>query len=255
MKQLKRTGKNYTKISAPPKGVRINKYIADAGICSRRKAEDYVLQGKVKINGKTVLDLATLINPGDRVLIDGNQIKETTRHTYIILNKPKDCITTTSDDMGRMSVTDIVRTRARVFPVGRLDRNTTGILLLTNDGELAQKLSHPKYQVERIYNAGLDKPLKLEHAKQLANGIIIEGEMTGKCEIFINPDDKSKVTLKLHEGKNREIRNMFEYFGYFVKKLDRKYFATLSTKGLARGEYRHLDKKELLDLKKYLNMA
>jgi 23S rRNA pseudouridine2605 synthase len=251
---MKRFSKSDNNVKKDNSGTRINKYIAESGVCSRRKAEEFILDGSVRLNGKLVIDLATLVYPNDKVSINGDMVKETVRYTYIILNKPKDYITTTHDEFGRQTVMDIVHSRARVFPVGRLDRNTTGILLFTNDGELAQRLTHPKYKIERIYKVGLDRPLRAEHAQELSEGIMLDDEKTGKCEIIIDFDDKSKVTILLREGKNREIRRMFEYFDYDVKKLDRKYFATLSTRGLARGEFRHLEKKELAQLRKYVGL-
>lgn len=234
--------------------VRINKYLAESGIASRRKAEEFIKDGLVKVNGKVITDLAFKVKNTDRVLVDGDPIKSKEKFVYIILNKPKDIITSVSDELGRKTVLDLVKTFARVFPVGRLDRNTTGLLLLTNDGELAYRLTHPKFKIERIYTVSLDKKLLLEHAREISSGIILDDEKTQPCEIFINPDDKSKLTIALKEGRNREVRRLFENFGYKVKQLDRKFFANLSVKGLQKGEYRHLSRKELLDLKKIVGL-
>lgn len=234
--------------------IRLNKFLADHGIVSRRKADELIKNAVVKVNGAIIVDLGTKINPNDRVTVLGDPVKSKLKLVYIILNKPKDYITTTSDEKGRKTVLDIVKSRQRIFPVGRLDRNTTGLLLLTNDGELTYRLTHPKYQIERIYNVVLDKNLKLSDAKQIANGIKLDKEEMAACEVFINPKDKTKVSLSLTEGKNREIRRIFEYFGYKIKRLDRKYFANLSSSGLKRGEYRHLLPKEVLALKKLVGL-
>lgn len=237
------------------KETRLNKFIADKGICSRRKAEDLILDGRVKINGKIVTELGTKVKESDNVFVDGDQIKYRAIMKYIVLNKPKDCITTTSDEKKRTTVMDIVHSKERLYPVGRLDRNTTGVLLLTNDGELAYRLTHPKFKIERMYEVGLDDELDPKDAKAISEGIELEdGEYTSPCEIFINPENKRRLMIKLIEGKNREIRRIFETLNYRVKKLDRKYYANLTTKGLARGEYRHLERTELNKLKKLVNL-
>lgn len=234
--------------------IRLNKFLADHGITSRRKADELIVQHAVKVNGAIIVDLGTKINPSDRVTVYGDPVKSRKKHVYIILNKPKDCITTTSDDLGRRTIMDIVKSRQRIFPVGRLDRNTTGLLLMTNDGDLTYRLTHPKYQIERIYNIVLDAPLKYSDAEKIANGLKIDDEQMGPCEVLINPKDKTKISMSLTEGKNREIRRIFEFFGYSVKKLDRKYFANLTTAGLKRGMFRHLQTKEVAALKKYVSL-
>lgn len=232
--------------------IRLNRIIAESGFASRRKADELIASGVVKVNGKTVSELGTKARKTDLITVNGNPLKQVEHFTYILLNKPKNTITTTSDEKGRKTVMDIIRTRARVFPVGRLDRNTTGVLLLTNDGELANNLIHPKMSIVRIYNAGLNKPIRLEDAKKISQGIELEDGMTAPCEVFVNPDDKTKVTISLTEGKNHEVRRIFEALDYEVRKLDRKYFAGLSVKGLNRGEYRHLTNIELMNLKKLI---
>lgn len=234
--------------------IRLNKYIADAGYCSRRKADELIVAGVVKVDGRITIDLGTKIEPDALVTINGDPITYIIRHKYILLNKPKDYITTTNDEQGRKTVMDLIKTSGRVFPVGRLDRNTTGVLLLTNDGELANRLMHPKYQVERIYDVGLDKNIDLKHAKQISQGIELDDGTTAPCEIFVNPKDHSELTISLREGKNREVRRMFEAMGYEVKKLHRKFYANLNVSGLSRGEYRLLDKKEILGLKKIVGL-
>lgn len=234
--------------------IRLNKYIADSGYCSRRKADELIAAGTVKVNGVIIIDLGTKISPDANVTVYGDPISYVKKYRYILLNKPKDIITTTSDELGRKTVLSIVKTSERIFPVGRLDRNTTGVLLLTNDGELVNRLTHPKYQVERVYVAGLDKNLDFRHAKLISEGVELEDGTTGTCELFINPKDHSEVTISLREGKNREVRRIFEHFGYDVKKLHRKYFATLDVSGMKRGDYRHLTKKEVQDLRKYVQL-
>ncbi|MCL2039573.1 MAG: rRNA pseudouridine synthase [Bacteroidetes bacterium] len=233
--------------------IRLNKYIAEAGFTSRRKADELIQNGEVKVNKKIVTELGTKIFTDDNVVVSGKTIYVTHKHIYILLNKPKNCITSTSDEKGRKTVMDIVKMHDRVFPVGRLDRNTTGVLLFTNDGELANVLMHPKYKIKRIYNAKLDKVLTSTDAQKIANGIDIgDNIVTSPCDVFIDPENKHKATITLTEGKNHEIRKMFEAAGYEVKSLDRKYYYNLSTKGLARGKYRFLEKKEINDLRKLI---
>jgi 23S rRNA pseudouridine2605 synthase len=243
-----------TKEKNEAKGIRLNKFIADSGYCSRRKADELIAEGVVKVNQKVITALGTLVTQDAFVTINGDPIKNAGRYVYILLNKPKDVITTTSDEKNRKTVMDIVHSRSRVFPVGRLDRNTTGVLLLTNDGELTNRLTHPSSKIERVYNVGLDKPLTETEALKISRGIELEDGKTAPCEIFINPSDKSKVTLVLFEGKNREVRRIFESLGYEVKKLDRKSFAGITASGLSRGEYRHLTKKEANALLKLVKL-
>ncbi|ROL56744.1 rRNA pseudouridine synthase [Bacteroidetes/Chlorobi group bacterium Naka2016] len=234
--------------------IRLNRLIAEAGITSRRKADELIKSGVVKVNGKVVTKLGTVVSLDDLVTVNGKPIKLLKRYEYILLNKPKDTICTLKDEKGRKTVVDLVQTKSRVYPVGRLDRNTTGVLLLTNDGELANRLMHPRYQILRTYTVGLDKPLKVEHAKQIANGVEIDGVKFQKCELFIDFKDPKKVTITLTEGKNREIKRIFEHFGYEVKKLNRKMFANLTTSGLKRGEWRHLTKKEINMLRELVGL-
>lgn len=231
--------------------VRINKFLAEAGVASRRKVDELILEGLVKVNGKLVEEPGVKVSATDFITVNGDPIKEIKHNIYILLNKPKNIITTTSDDKDRKTVLDIVKKHDRIFPIGRLDRNTTGVLLLTNDGDLAYRLTHPKFEVERTYNVKLDKILLPEHARQISKGIQLDnGEESGQCDVFINPSDETKIILTIREGKNREVRRIFETLGYEVKQLERKFFAGLSTKGLARGEYRHLLKNEVNDLKR-----
>lgn len=248
MKTIKKTTKE------GPTLIRLNKMIADSGYSSRRKADELIAEGRVKINGKTITDLGTKVKKSDEIKIDGDVISQKIHYTYVILNKPKNYITTTSDELGRKTVMDLVRIHTRLFPVGRLDRNTTGVLLLTNDGEMTNRLTHPKYKVERTYSVRLDKKLEAKDAQQIAVGVELDDFKTSPCELFIDLKDAAKVTVIVREGKNREIRKLFEHFGYDVKKLDRKSYANLTTQGLSRGTYRHLTRQELIELKKLLKM-
>lgn len=247
----KTTSASRSKKTAPIKGegTRINKYLADAGIGARRAVEEYITSGMVKVNGKVVTDLSTRIHLEDFVTVKGEPVTDRRFLVYFLLNKPKDVITTASDELGRTTVLDLIRSKYRVFPVGRLDRNTTGALLITNDGELAYRLTHPKFEIKREYKVGLDKDIDLRDARNISYGIELEDGKTGPCEVFVDPKDHSIVNLILAEGKNREVRRIFESLGYEVKKLDRKRFATLSTSGLRRGEHRQLTKAEVRALR------
>lgn len=231
--------------------IRLNKYIAESGIASRRKADELIASGVVKVNKKVVTELGTVVHLSDFITVKGDPISVSHRYVYILLNKPKNCITSTSDEKNRKTVMDIVKVEERIFPVGRLDRNTTGVLLLTNDGELANCLMHPSYQIVRVYNVKLNKILRATDAQKIAEGVEIDGGiMTSPCEVFIHTDEKTKATITLTEGKNHEVKKIFEAVGYEVKSLDRKYYHNLSTKGLARGKYRYLEKSEIAELRK-----
>lgn len=234
--------------------IRLNKYISDSGYCSRRKADEFIASGAVKVNKSIIIDLGTKISPDAQVTVNGNPISPEPRHKYLVLNKPKDFLTTTSDDLGRKTVMELIPNDTRLFPVGRLDRNTTGVLLFTNDGEMANRLMHPSYEIERIYVAGLDKDISLDDAKKIAEGVDLEEGKTSPCEVFVTPQDHSEVTISLHEGRNREVRRMFEFFGYKVKKLHRKYYANLDVSGMKRGEYRFLTREEIFGLRKMVGL-
>ncbi len=235
--------------------IRLNKWLAASGVCSRRKADELIQNGSVKVNGLQVTELGTKIARSDFITVDGDPIKEIRHDIYILLNKPKNVITTSNDDLNRTTVLDIVKKQERVYPVGRLDRNTTGVLLITNDGELAYRLTHPNYSIMRTYNAKLDKVLRPIDAQKIADGVLLEDGKTQPCTLEINPKDNTKCTITITEGKNREIRRIFEHLGYEVKQLDRKEFAGLTTRGLARGEYRHLTGKEVNTLKRKLKIG
>lgn len=232
--------------------VRLNKYLAEAGVASRRKADEIIYEGRVSVNGIIVTELGIQINPTkDKIYVDGKQIVILDKKVYIVFNKPKDCITTLHDERGRQTIMDYVRVRERVFPVGRLDRDTTGVLLLTNDGELAHALMHPKFEVKKAYKVTLDKPLAKDAAQKIISGIRLSDGKTGPAEIYYIPGGKNKIIgIMIHEGRNRQIHRMFEAIGYSVEKLDRVSYAGISYEGLGRGRWRYLSKKEMDNLKK-----
>lgn len=243
-------------VSSANDPVRINKFLADAGVASRRKIDEMILEGLVRVNGKLVEELGIKVTNADFITVNGDPVREIKHNIYILLNKPKNVLTTTSDDRDRKTVLDIVRKDDRIFPVGRLDRNTTGVLLLTNDGELAYRLTHPKFEIEKTYKVKLDQELRSNHAKLISEGLTLDnGDETGPCEVTINPEDPTKVIITIHEGKNREIRRIFEQLGYEVKQLERKFFAGLSAKGLTTGDYRHLTRPEVFALKKITGIS
>jgi 23S rRNA pseudouridine2605 synthase len=233
--------------------IRLNKFISNAGISSRRKADELISSGAVTINGKVVTELGVQVRAyEDLVTVNGETISLRPRFIYLLLNKPKDTITTTDDERDRKTVMDYVATTDRVYPIGRLDRNTTGVLLLTNDGELTNRLTHPSFEIEREYHVTLDKRLEREDAKRIAEGGIDigEGDITGKSELAVADDNPKDVVLLLREGKNREVRRIFETLGYEVEKLDRTSFAGITHRGMSRGESRSLSNPELHRLRK-----
>lgn len=231
--------------------MRLNKFIANAGICSRRNADIYISAGNVEVNGQVMTTLGYRVQPTDVVKFDG-KIISSEKKVYILLNKPKGFITTTNDEKGRKTVMDLVAnaTSARILPVGRLDRPTTGLLLLTNDGDLAKKLTHPTHGVRKIYHVVLDKKLdykdflKIEHGLELEDGFIQVDEIS-----YVNDKPKNEIGVKIHSGKNRIVRRIFEHLGYNVEKLDRVVFAGLTKKDLPRGHWRRLTQQEIINLK------
>ncbi len=231
--------------------IRLNKFLSNSGICSRREADEYIKAGLVKVNDKIITELGTKVSPNDEVKFN-DQVLRSEKKVYILLNKPKDYITTTSDERGRKTVMQLIKgaCREKVFPVGRLDRNTTGVLLLTNDGELAAKLTHPKHKRKKIYHVFLDKNLKKDDLEKLIEGIKDNEEiLCADAVSYVDIADKSQVGIEIHTGQNRIIRRMFEALGYKVIKLDRVYFAGLTKKGLPRGRWRHLTTAEINMLK------
>jgi 23S rRNA pseudouridine2605 synthase len=244
-------------IVKPTGSMPLNKFIAHAGICSRRDAVEIVKSGKVVVNGAKILEPGHKVTAKDEIKVNGKTLFARRNLVYILLNKPKDFITTTEDPEGRKTVMDIVRnaTPERVYPIGRLDRNTTGVLLLTNDGELTQKLSHPSYEIRKIYEVKLDRPLIKKDFDTLVNGITLEdGFIAPDLLAYADPKDKSVIGIEIHSGRNRIVRRIFEQLGYDVRNLDRVMYANLTKKNVDRGKWRFLTEKEVR-LLKYLNSS
>lgn len=233
----------------------LNKFVAHCGLCSRRKAVDYIKEGKISVNGAVVFEPATKVTAQDVVTMQQKRITPTKNLVYILLNKPKGYITTTDDPEGRKTVMDLIEEAAeneRVYPVGRLDRNTSGLLLLTNDGELAQRLAHPKHNIKKIYQVELDKPLtKTDFDKILAGVTLEDGVAVVDALGYVDPRDKKQLGIEIHSGKNRIVRRIFEHLGYTVEKLDRVMYAGLTKKNLNRGQWRFLTEKEVIVLKHF----
>jgi pseudouridine synthase len=227
--------------------MRLNKFLSTAGIVSRRKADQMITEGRVSVNGKVVAVLGCKVDPGkDQVFADGKQVLILDEPVYVLFNKPKDCITTMSDERGRPTVMQYVQTKERVFPVGRLDRNTTGVLLLTNDGEFANALMHPASRVDKAYKVTLSEPIKPEHVRRLAGGIRLSDGKTSPAELHVLPKSKNMlVGIIIHEGRNRQVHRMFEALGYEIEKLDRVGYGGITYEGLKRGEWRYLRKSEV----------
>ncbi len=241
--------------------IRLNKYLSHAGIASRRKADELIKEGKVKVNGTVVTEMGYKVTAKDKVEFDGKNLS-LEKKFYVLLNKPKDFITTVNDERGRKTVMDLIRSaypqmktpiKPRLYPVGRLDRNTTGVLLITNDGELAQKLTHPSSEVQKIYHVILDKKLLMEDFEKIAEGgVVLEDGIAEVDEIaYPNPKNKAEIGIQIHTGKNRFVRRIFEALGYEVMKLDRVFFAGLTKKDLARGRWRFLEESEVRNLKHF----
>jgi len=238
----------------PKDGIRLNKYVANAGICSRRKADEHIANGMVKVNKAVVLEMGYKVQHNDKVYFNNKLITRNTKPVYVLLNKPKDFITTTKDEKGRRTVMGLVEkaTKERIFPVGRLDRNTTGLLLLTNDGDLANRLAHPSSNVKKLYYVELDKPLQHGQLQKIKKGIVLEdGPVAVDAVDFVKNKPKTHIGIELHIGRNRIVRRIFEHFEYKVKKLDRVMYAGLTKKDLPRGRWRYLTKAELIHLKHF----
>lgn len=235
----------------PDEPIRLNKFIANSGVCSRREADDLIAAGAVLVNGTPVTTLGTKVTVSDRIEVNRQEIKPE-KKVYVLLNKPRNCVTTSDDPQERMTVVNLVRSAAkeRIYPVGRLDRNTTGVLLLTNDGELAAKLVHPSFEKKKIYHAWVDREVTPEDMQKLADGIELEdGEMHADAISYVTDEDHSQVGVEIHSGRNRIVRRLFEALGYRVVKLDRVYFAGLTKKNLGRGKWRYLTQEEVDNLK------
>ncbi|HRH65064.1 MAG TPA: pseudouridine synthase [Bacteroidia bacterium] len=244
-------GPKKPKVTAADEGLtRLNKFISNAGICSRRAADDMIKAGVISVNDEVVTEMGYKVQPGDVVKYN-NETLRGERLVYILLNKPKDFITTTDDPEERKTVMSLIANagKERVYPVGRLDRNTTGILLFTNDGDLARKLTHPSFEVQKVYQVELDRPLKTSDMDTIVEGIKLEDGFVKVDDIAYTTDDKSVLGVELHSGKNRIVRRLFEHLGYTVKKLDRVIFAGLTKKDLPRGRWRFLTEMEVANLK------
>ena len=246
-KQIEYKEKNYD----PDEPVRLNRYLANAGVCSRREADTFIQAGVVKVNGVVVTELGTKVKRSDEVMFHDQTINME-KKVYVLLNKPKDYVTTSDDPQNRKTVMELVKNacRERIYPVGRLDRNTTGVLLFTNDGDLATKLTHPQYLKKKIYHVFCDKNVTAADLRQIADGIMLEdGEIHADAIDYAHETDKKQVGIEIHSGRNRIVRRIFEHLGYKVVKLDRVYFAGLTKKNVTRGDWRFLTQDEVNMLK------
>lgn len=237
-----------------PIGMRLNKYVAHCGICSRRQAAEYIKEGLVTVNGEIVSQPGYQIEAGDKVTFRGAPIKPEEKLVYILMNKPRKVITTVKDDRGRRTVIDLIQSKVkeRIFPVGRLDMDTTGLLLLTNDGHLADKLMHPRNNITKSYQAELDRPFAPEDLQKLRKGLVLEdGPINVDSANYIKGKGKNEIAVELHSGRNRIVRRIFEHLGYKVNRLDRVYLAGLTKKDLPRGYFRHLSEREIIMLKHF----
>ncbi|MDP4278240.1 MAG: pseudouridine synthase [Bacteroidota bacterium] len=246
-----RPSQSYQPAFDPDVPIRLNKFLANAGICSRREADEFIQAGVVKVNGEVVTELGVKVKPIDAIMFHDQPVN-IERKVYILLNKPKDCVTTSDDPQERLTVMDLVKGACfeRIYPVGRLDRNTTGVLLLTNDGDLASKLTHPKYEKRKIYQATLDKNLTEADFKQILEGVRLDDELIKADNLsYVDEEKNTVIGIEIHSGQNRVVRRIFETLGYKVFKLDRVYFAGLTKKNLPRGKWRHLTEKEVSLLK------
>lgn len=230
--------------------MRLNRFIANAGICSRRDADKYISAGLVTVNGKVVSELGVKVKTTDDVRFDGRRLIPE-KKVYLVLNKPKDYVTTTDDPYAEHMVIDLVKNACpeRIYPVGRLDKSTTGVLLFTNDGELSDKLTHPSHRVKKIYQVSIDKPLTKNDMLRIAEGIELEDGLIAADAINYVEGNKSEIGLEIHSGRNRIVRRIFEHLGYRVKKLDRVFFAGITKKNVSRGKWRFLSEKEVQFLK------
>jgi 23S rRNA pseudouridine2605 synthase len=233
--------------------MRLNKYIAHCGICSRRQAAELVKEGQVIVNGEVVTEPGVEVSLTDIVTYKGQNVRPEDRKVYILMNKPKNVITTSDDERGRTTVLDLLKgkVKERIYPVGRLDRDTTGLILLTNDGDLAQKLAHPRNSVVKVYKVGLDKSLSLNHMEAISAGLELEDGKAEVDNVYFIEGKKSEIGIEIHTGKNRIVRRIFEHLGYNVLTLDRIFYAGLTKKDLPRGFFRRLTEREVIQLKHF----
>lgn len=234
--------------------MRLNKYVAHCGICSRRQAIEFVKAGEVTVNGAVIVEPGFEVQATDRVTFKGKAIKPEERKVYVLMNKPRDLITTVSDEKGRKTVMSLLKDKIkeRIYPVGRLDRNTTGLLLLTNDGELAEKLAHPSHRVKKIYHVVLDRPLQKTDLDKIKTGLELEDGLVKVDGIdYVDGAGKNEVGIEIHIGRNRIVRRIFEHLNYEVQRLDRVFYAGLTKKDLPKGFWRHLTEREVIMLKHF----
>ena len=235
-------------------GVRLNKFVASSGVCSRRKAAELVKAGKIKVNGEVKLEPFYLVQDFDKVEYNGRILQQETKKVYLLMNKPKNTITSLSDEKGRKPVMDLIKQDIpeRIFPVGRLDFPTTGLLLITNDGDLAKKLAHPSHKVKKFYEVHLDKDINPQDLNKIRAGLELEDGLAPVLGVdYVRGKTKREVGIEIHIGRNRIVRRIFAHLGYTVEKLDRTYYAGLTKKDLPRGRYRHLSKQEVIMLKHF----
>ncbi|MCW3805421.1 pseudouridine synthase [Plebeiibacterium marinum] len=230
--------------------IRLNKFIANAGVCSRREADRLIAEGLIKVNGEVVTLVGSMVKLNDEVIYEG-KVLNAEKLVYVLLNKPKDCVTTLSDPHAKRTVIDIVKNACteRIYPVGRLDKMTTGVLLLTNDGDLAKRLTHPSHEHRKIYHAFLDKPISKEDLKKIETGFELEDGFIKSDKLSLVKENPLEVGIEIHSGKNRIVRRIFKHLGYEVIKLDRVYFSGLTKKDVPRGKWRFLTQKEITFLK------
>ncbi|WP_420316853.1 pseudouridine synthase [Ekhidna sp.] len=233
-----------------PAEIRLNRFIANAGVCSRRDADNLIAEGRIKVNGKVVSEMGYKVKKTDIVEYKGKKLKSET-HQYVLLNKPRGFVTTTKDPHAKRTVMELVEKACeeRIYPVGRLDKETTGLLLFTNDGETAKKLTHPSHKVKKIYQVELNKPITNSDFDSILNGVELDDGKAEVNEMAVLGDDNRTLGLEIHIGRNRIVRRIFESLGYEVKKLDRVMFASLTKKNLPRGKFRHLNPREVMGLK------
>ncbi len=246
-----KTFSNKNELETKTSAIRLNRFISNSGVCSRREADNLIEKGLISVNGKVVTELGTKVYQNDRVFYEGRQLHPEVKR-YILINKPKDVVTTLSDPEQRKTVMDIIKGACdeRVYPVGRLDRNTTGVLLLTNDGDLSKKLTHPSSNIKKIYHVFTDRPVSKAHLTEIAGGLNLEdGFIQADKVSYAHFTDRKQVGIELHSGRNRIVRRIFEHLGYKVVRLDRVWFAGLTKKHLPRGKWRFLSEKEITLLK------
>lgn len=246
-----KTSKKSSDVKKTDDGIRLNKFIANSGVCSRREADMYIASGNVKVNGKTITEMGFKVNPNDEVRFDDRLLTAETKR-YVLLNKPKNYITSINDERGRKTVMDLIAgaTKERIYPVGRLDRATTGLLLFTNDGEITKKLTNPKHNVKKLYHVTLDKKLKMSDLQKISANFELEGKMVFVEKIsYVENKPKTEIGIEIHSGRNRIIPKIFQHFGYKVIKLDRVIFAGLTKRNLPRGFHRPLTNQEVNYLK------